>query len=80
MSTLPVPAPVPTFRIIGQVPVKMLDAMGRPVDGYRITGQFTDSGSTFELQVSAADYRAGRARDLILEHARQVADVDSFTG
>lgn len=81
MPTTPTPAAgdSPTFKIVSQVPQLVAGAPGQYVQGYRVTAQMDGTGTTFFVDVPAANYTADVVAPLLREKAAEIAAVHQIT-
>lgn len=70
---------LPAYRVISQVPQLVQTADGRFVQGYRVTAQFTGSGTTFYVDVPTNLYTVANVRAALAAHGADVAAVDGLT-
>ena len=69
---------VPPYKVVSQVPQLVQTPDGRYVQGYRVTAQFTGTGTTFYVDVPMGQYTPATVRALLQSHGAQVAEVDQI--
>lgn len=81
MMPVPEPAPpAPTWEVVSQSPVMVMNAAGQAVQGYRVTARVIATGSTFSVDVPAAQYNADNVKMLLAAAAVHVVNVDGLSG
>lgn len=70
---------VPAYKVISQVPQLVATQDGRFVQGYRVTAQFTGSGTTFYVDVPMGQYTPLNVRAMLQSHAADVAEIDALS-
>ncbi len=77
--TIP-PESAPSWRVVSQAPMLVANATGQYVQGYRVTAQVLNSGTTFHVDVPTAQYSASNVQSLLQTAYTEIAGVDSLEG